>query len=174
LEVGGALMRLELLPAREGDCLWIEYPVDGATHPAIIVINGGPRGTGILLLDRMNLERAKRGGTLHVELLVITHIDGDHIAGIIELLEQSPSCLSFGDIWFNGVAQLSQLLGTDQGDRLSKLLRGKPWNGAFGGRAVEIDDDDDVPLPMRKLPGEMKITILDDRFHETCIMEPMG
>jgi hypothetical protein len=160
LEVGGTLMHLELLPAREGDCLWIEYTVHGAPQRAIIVVDGGPRGTGRLLIDRMERERVKRGGALHVELLVITHIDSDHIAGVIELLEKNPPWLSFGDIWFNGDAQLSQLLGTDEGDRLSELLRGKPWNCAFGGMAVGVADDETLPLPTYDFIGGLKVTIL--------------
>jgi glyoxylase-like metal-dependent hydrolase (beta-lactamase superfamily II) len=37
---------------------------------------------------------------------VVSHIDADHIGGVIELLEDTALGVSFGDIWFNGYRHL--------------------------------------------------------------------
>ena len=79
------MLRLEMLPAACGDCLWLEYG-DGA-QAGIVIIDGGLRETAQVLRKRIDKARRARGvETLEVELLVVTHIDNDHIVGIIELL----------------------------------------------------------------------------------------
>lgn len=100
------MLRLQMLPAACGDCIWLEYGPPAAPH--IVIIDGGLRGAAL----RKRLESAhwERGeDTLEVELLVVTHIDNDHIVGIIELLRNAPPWLRLKDIWFNGRPQLMRL-----------------------------------------------------------------
>lgn len=181
------MLRLEMLPAGCGDCLWLEYGEPGKTH--IVLVDGGVKDTATLLATRiqeaMNVSRAS---SLHIDLLVVTHIDNDHIDGILKLLEEGRLPLTFGDIWFNGNRQLANLpppseqenrpdklgetaeeflrpdlLGLKEGDRLSRLLadskRKLPWNRAFQGKAAATSSEG--PLPSAKmLPGGLKITLL--------------
>jgi hypothetical protein len=82
----------------------------------------------------------------HFELLVITHIDADHIDGVIRLLREDlgKHGFVFDDIWFNGTDQLDAIasaddaLGAKQGEYLQALLKSKglPWNKAFDGGPV--------------------------------------
>ena len=44
-----------------------------------------------------------------VELLVITHVDRDHIEGVVQLLAPAKSNRFFRDIWFNGFHHLGAL-----------------------------------------------------------------
>ncbi len=50
-----------------------------------------------------------------LELLVITHIDCDHIDGVIRLLREDLAAhgIGFGDIWFNGTDQLNEIASAD-------------------------------------------------------------
>jgi len=152
------MFRIEMLPAARGDCLWIEYGDPAA--PCRVLIDGGISATGKTL--RARIEQAPVSAR-HFELLVVTHIDLDHIAGILDLLENRPNGLSFGDIWFNGWKHLPEgveVLGVKQAEVLTRLLVGLrlPWNRMFGGKAVMVPGDG--RLPERVLPGGMSLTLL--------------
>ena len=75
------MFRIEMLPAAHGDCLWIEYGSGSAVHR--ILIDGGPAHAYPALRQRiLHLPAGER----RFDLLVITHIDADHIEGVIRLL----------------------------------------------------------------------------------------
>ena len=96
-----------MLPAGNGDCLWLEYGPPGATR--IVIIDGGVRDTAGVLQRRIDAACRERGSeSLEVELLVVTHIDNDHIQGILALLAGRPA-LRVKDVWFNGRPQLIKL-----------------------------------------------------------------
>jgi len=177
------MLRLEVLSAGPGDCLWLEYGEPGRTH--IVLIDGGLKGTFNHLERRIGEAMQARGtATLHIDLLVVTHIDNDHINGILKLLEDMRHSISYGDIWFNGDYQLvnlppptaeearsdmlgdgvslprPDLLGLREADQLSRLLRTRelPWNVAFGGGAAMTPVTGE--LPARELEGGLKLTLL--------------
>src|SRR5689334_23186251 len=93
------MFRVELLPAQHGDAIWIEY--GSLKSPHRIVIDGGPASSykaGLGKRVRMLAE-----GKRQIDLLVITHIDADHIDGSIILLQEADELgVQFGEIWFNG------------------------------------------------------------------------
>lgn len=153
------MLRVEALPARMGDCLVIEYGTDQARH--YVVIDGGTSRTADDLVTRLNALDAAE-----IELMVVTHIDNDHIAGILDFLERPELPVPVGEVWFNGFRHLPESpvesLGPVQGERLTTRLA-KPdlkehWNAAFGGGAVGANPDN--PLPRRLLPGGMELTVL--------------
>ncbi len=85
------LFTLEALDAGEGDCLLLLHGT--AKRPRLIVLDGGPRQTcNEVLLPRLLALRAAfpgdRDAPLPVELVVVTHVDSDHIAGILALTGQ--------------------------------------------------------------------------------------
>lgn len=104
------MFTIEMLPAGCGDCFWLEYGNPGETR--IILIDGGVRNTATRLKERIlnaQSDHKTHISPLHIELLVVTHYDNDHINGILELLESQPLLVTFGDIWFNGDRQLANL-----------------------------------------------------------------
>lgn len=102
------MLTLQLLPAGCGDCLWLEYGTGPQTR--VVIIDGGLTETATALRRRIEAARRARNiATLEVELLVVTHIDNDHILGIIELLKEESPGLRVKDIWFNGRPQLMAL-----------------------------------------------------------------
>lgn len=79
------MFRLEVLPARHGDALLLHF---GAGKLA--VIDGGPatvyRNALKPRLDAIRLERGiPAGRPLDIELMLVSHIDADHITGLLEL-----------------------------------------------------------------------------------------
>jgi hypothetical protein len=146
---------VDLLPAAEGDCIWIEYGTAAERHR--ILIDGGPLNTYDALRTRI---KALPAGKRHFDLFVITHIDADHIGGCVALLADTSLGVTFGDVWFNGWRHLiPDQLGPTQAEMLSTLLeeREDPWNLAFGGKAVSVGTGE---LPHKRLPGGMQLTLL--------------
>lgn len=153
---------IEMLPAQQGDALWIEY--GARDRPARILIDGGTPPTLQHLLAR--IEQVPQSDR-HLELVVVTHIDTDHIGGMLKLIDAPPPGLTVGDVWFNAWRHLpgssaDDRLGPIDGEILERLLTGGGyhWNAAFDGHAVAVPDDPTVPLPSVTLPGGMKLTVL--------------
>ena len=149
------MFRLSSLPASFGDCLWIEYGPEA--EPNIILIDAGPSASKSLV-GRLQ-ELAARGG--HLELVVVTHVDGDHIAGMFKLLENDFYGVPVRDFWFNGFRHLPGLeaFGAEQGERLTGLLlnKGMAWNAEIDNAGLMVTVDQ---CPSFELPGGMKITLL--------------
>ena len=155
------MLKIDMLPAGYGDCLWIEY--GRKSSPRRILIDGGLAGTYKHIRERiLTIPEGKR----HFELFIITHVDADHIEGAIKLLGAVKTLgITFGDVWFNGWKHLDNLpdddaLGAVQGEFLSALIKKRrlPWNEAFGGEAVMVPREG--PLPTKELRGGMRLTLL--------------
>jgi hypothetical protein len=163
---------IELLPAQRGDCLWITYGEGDERHH--VVIDGGPSETiGTLVPELERRLKQLPGRSNRVELLVISHIDADHIQGIVSLLSDPRRVKLFRDIWFNGFKHLPQeLLGAPDGERLTAALESDPqrWNKAFGGAAVVVPDDGE--LPVITLRGGLELTLLSPTHHGLAKLAP--
>lgn len=152
------MLRIDVLPAQRGDGLWVSYDHGDATRH--LVIDGGPQETIPTLVPE--LERriaAVPGRSGKIELLVVTHVDADHVQGIVSLLSDHRRVRAFRDVWFNGFRHLG-LLGGPDGERLSSALaeHDTRWNAAFAGDAVVVPDEG--ALPTRRLRGGLTITLL--------------
>ena len=152
---------IEALPASYGDALWIEYGEIGNTHH--ILIDGGLAGTFVHIEPKILMLSSPR----KLELLIVTHVDEDHIAGTVKLLGAVQDLkLELEDVWFNGREHLHgkqvvlDQLGSKQGEFLTALISKRTinWNKAFKGWPVEVPAQGS--LPFRKLPGGMRLTLL--------------
>lgn len=165
---------IRMLPADHGDCLWLTYGDE--RDPRHILIDAGTPGTWPRLRTRLDVARAQRGGRLHFELFVVTHIDADHIGGAVKLLEEcGPLGITFGEVWFNGWHHLDNetpdVLGPMQGEALTALIDSHDfaWNARFGRRAVMVPDTG--PLPSHSYGG-MKLTLLSPTFDKLQALKP--
>jgi hypothetical protein len=126
-----------MMPGEDGDCLLLEYGDD--TFVRRILVDGGRSGTYPLIKPVL----AGLDGT--VDLLVVTHVDQDHILGVLALLDDPDRPVEFGDVWFNGFDHLldAEGFGAVDGEKLTSALLARkiPWNDAFGGRGVEVGRD---------------------------------
>ncbi len=174
------MFRITLLPAAQGDALWIEY--GKASTVRRILIDGGVHATGAILRRRIEaLPEPQRT----FELGVVTHIDLDHVLGMLELLKRPPAGLKFNDFWFNAWKHLpksptdTSTLGPKMGEQLSYLLEKRPgqaWNAAFGGKAVSVGSR--LPakasdLKVIDLAGGMRLTILGPTGKRLADLKPV-
>ena len=165
------MLRMEMLPANQGDCLWIEY--GQKNKPRLILIDGGTAGSIKALVEKVKALPAK---SRHLELLVVTHVDADHIAGVLKFLETPQLGLSVGEVWFNAYKHLlekGETFGPAQGEKLSAdIVAGRfPWNRKFKGQAVKVPDKG--PLPVKKLDGDLEFVILGPTMEKLRILKPV-
>ena len=166
------MLRIEMLPAAQGDCLWIEY--GSKSKPRRILIDGGTTGSIKPLVEKV---KALPAGSRTLELLVVTHVDADHIAGVLKFLETPQLGLTVREIWFNAYKHLlekkDETFGPAQGETLSAdIVAGKvPWNTKFKGRAVKVPDKG--PLPVKKLDGGLQLVVLGPTNEKLRILKPV-
>ncbi len=82
---------LEVLPAKEGDCLLLHWGSQAA--PKLALVDGGPgRVWEDSLRDRLEQIRQARGAaTLELDLVMVSHVDNDHIVGVKKLFSEVQS-----------------------------------------------------------------------------------
>jgi hypothetical protein len=98
-------LTLTMMPAAEGDALWLRWgPADDRRQ---LLIDLGVHATGLAFLEMIEELPVEQR---HFDLLVVTHVDTDHIYGILSALvdpeDGPPEGLRFGDVWFNGWTHL--------------------------------------------------------------------
>ncbi|MGB5773828.1 MAG: MBL fold metallo-hydrolase [Sedimenticolaceae bacterium] len=154
------MFRLEVLPARYGDCIWIEYGEDPVRR---LLIDGGAPGVYKKTLKPrlMQLSDEER----KFELLVVTHVDYDHIRGIIELALDNKLPFKAEDVWFNGFRHIpdkpEDVLAGKHGEQLTDLIlrNGASWNAhGFGMEAVVVPEKG--PLPRVEFDGGLNLTLM--------------
>lgn len=153
------MFSIEMLPAAQGDSLWIEYGPDGGPVKRVLIDAGMVPTYHIIRQRILDLGEDDR----RFELLVITHVDSDHIEGAIPLLQDEIPGLVWGEIWFNGYRHASEFaddkLGALQGEYLSALIdkAGIPWNEKFDGAPIVTRENEKLPQADF---GGMKLTVL--------------
>ncbi|MCT7658306.1 ComEC/Rec2 family competence protein [Mycobacterium deserti] len=88
------IFSLEVLPAKEGDCLVLRY--GSKSKQKIAVIDGGPKGVyKAHLEDRLVQLRTELGVSeqdpMELDWIMVSHVDSDHTAGLIDLTEDIKS-----------------------------------------------------------------------------------
>ncbi len=153
-------LEIEMLRAAHGDCLWVTYGIAERTRR--ILIDGGPIGTYEALQAKIDTLVPGANG---FELIVLTHVDTDHVDGLVRLFAHKPADWKFTtkDVWFNGWKHLeNETLGGNQGEFFSALIQARlgdaKWNKAFGGETIVVPDEG--TLPSVKLADDFVITLL--------------
>ena len=169
------MLALTILPARQGDAIWIRWG-DG-NSPRQFIIDMGTEEIGRKIRERIEALPEDRR---KFELLVISHVDRDHIGGVLTCLAEAAPIdgVEFKDIWFNGWVHLDggrlhpsdqladdmeeefrlESFGPAQGERLSHWLRDQTWNKAFGGDPV-FRKEGQAPNKIELMDG-LSLTIL--------------
>jgi hypothetical protein len=150
------------LPASCGDCLWIEFGT--GSNVKRVLVDGGKIATYAHLHEKV---RSLPWDDSLIHLLVVTHVDADHIEGVIGLLTDRELRPGFGEIWFNGWPQFrdeaTKTLGVTQGELLGALLARQwpsKWNYSWADQPRKaICRGLSDPIPVRTCEG-MSFTLL--------------
>jgi hypothetical protein len=104
------VLSLEVVQAREGDCLILHYGEEA--NPKLIVIDGGPKGVFRNHLKPRLLsikEALSPDDALPLSMVMVSHIDADHIKGILDLTadirndvgNNRPAQFDIQNLWHN-------------------------------------------------------------------------
>jgi beta-lactamase superfamily II metal-dependent hydrolase len=137
-------MRFEFLPAFKGDCFLIHAGTK--KDPVLILVDGGPRLTYkehlrprlVELRDERGLED---GDPLVIDLVMVSHVDDDHINGIIDLFEEMREAAMAGrsplfevrELWHNSFDEIVR----------NGEVRGRTSQFGAASVAAAIDADDE-------------------------------
>ena len=160
-----------MLPAAHGDSLWIEY--GPARRPLRILIDGGPAHTYDSGL-RQRLGPLTKEKSIVFELVVITHIDADHIDGMLIMLRDNKVVgdgkVEIKELWFNAWEQIAKFEGPEtfgplQGEFLGGILNLNPklrrvWNKSFNKGKGPVGVPATGLLTPIPLEGGAEITLL--------------
>ena len=156
------IFSLDVLRAGKGDCLMLHY--GSAKDPHLILIDGGPAGVYKLQLrPRLDLVRGARNldpaDPLPVDVVMVSHIDGDHIKGILDLTAEqflsSRLRLHVKSLWYNSFDDLltrkpdqsrpdagTAATGGAAASNVDQVLASFGTNGSAGGIDIDLDEDD--------------------------------
>ena len=98
------MIKVKMLPASNGDCFLIT--INDNSEILNILVDGGISTTYSKHLKPLLIEMNNRGEKLN--LVINTHIDNDHIGGLISLLKENNTnkIIDIDEIWFNGFDQV--------------------------------------------------------------------
>jgi beta-lactamase superfamily II metal-dependent hydrolase len=103
---------LEALQANDGDCLLLHYSANGSTTTRVL-IDGGSQGIYRSVL-KPRLDSLRGHDPLALRMVMVSHIDSDHITGILDLFKALSDQQDAGDdpfcqietLWFNSFEQV--------------------------------------------------------------------
>lgn len=134
---------LDVRRARKGDCLILHY--GSKTDPGLALIDAGPANVyEPHLKPRLAEIRKSRGlaanATLPVDLLMVSHIDDDHIKGVLELTKelieaQGPKPLKISGLWHN---TFDDIIGNNP-DKLRAAVTAQFGAASLSGEPEEVE-----------------------------------
>jgi hypothetical protein len=142
------IFSLDVRRARKGDCLLLHFGSE--EEPGLVMIDGGPRNVyKPHLRPRIQQIRQARGlsnqDQLLVDLLMVSHVDDDHIQGILELTEEEiaakqarqPRLLNVQSFWHNS---FDEIIGHEPKELMASVK--KQFGAASVSGSGELPDDE--------------------------------
>jgi hypothetical protein len=143
------IFSMDVRRARKGDCLLLHFGTK--SKPGLVMIDGGPKNVYTPhLKPRIEQIRAarklKKQDSLIVDLMMVSHVDDDHIQGILELTGQEidlkkkkqPRVLNVQSFWHNS---FDEIIGHEPKELLASV-GGLASVGAGG----DLSDDDQIEV----------------------------
>lgn len=153
------IFSLDVRRARKGDCLLLHFGTKAA--PGLILIDGGPSNVYQPQL-RPRLEQIRKarglasGVALPVDMLMVSHVDDDHIHGVLDLTAEMRAnkapLLRVKSFWHNS---FDSIIAND-GEELTRSFKGHVTASGDGGTlpadaTVDADEDEEVIVSSLKV-----------------------
>ena len=104
--------------AKSGDAIAVRYSVDGVTK--VHVVDGGVLEKGDKMVEHLKVHYQ----TTHVDHVVLTHTDQDHVNGLRKVLEQcTVGCLWMNRPWLYAEELIGRFETYNSVDALRRRLR---------------------------------------------------
>jgi hypothetical protein len=167
------IFSLEVRRARKGDCLLLHFGSN--VDPGLVIIDGGPKSVyKPHLKPRLEQIRNARGlsnqDSLPVDLLMVSHVDDDHIHGILDLTkelveaqdERRPQLVQVFSFWHNS---FDDIIG-NKPEELTAAFRSH-----FGAAATSGELPADATLVVDDESGELTDEIIIDNLKVLASIE---
>ena len=167
------ILSLEVRRARKGDCLLLHFGSDD--DPGLIIIDGGPKSVyKPHLRPRLEQIRTARGlseeDSLPVDLLMVSHVDDDHIQGILDLTkelveaqdERKPQLVRVLSFWHNSFDDII-------GNKPEELTAA--FQSQFGAAAISGELPADATIEVDDEAGELTEEIVVDNLKVLASIE---
>jgi hypothetical protein len=155
------IFSLDVRRARKGDCLLLHF--GSKKEPGLAMIDGGPAKVYAPHLKPRLLEIRKERGLdartpLNVDLLMVSHVDDDHIRGILDLTREmrdaqgahQPPMLRVLSFWHNS---FDDIIGRDPKELKSAVA------SQFGAASLETGLTDEMDLDTDKPEEDVRDTL---------------
>ena len=104
---------LEALQANDGDCLLLHYAAAPGNATTRVLIDGGSRGIYRSII-KPRLDALRGPQPLDLRMVMVSHIDADHITGVLDLFKALSEQQTAGEdlfcrirtLWFNSFEQV--------------------------------------------------------------------
>jgi beta-lactamase superfamily II metal-dependent hydrolase len=179
------IFSLDVRRARKGDCLIVHYGT--RNNPGLVLIDGGPAKVyKPHLKPRIEQIRKARNLTedesLPVDLLMVSHIDDDHINGVLELTKelvdaadsQKPLPLKIRSFWHNTFDDIignspDELLNAVKASFGAAALRGEPDTEGLEPAAARVLASTEQGFHLRDDARKLKLRI-NPEFNGKLVM----
>jgi beta-lactamase superfamily II metal-dependent hydrolase len=134
---------LHVIQAEFGDCLLLEF--GAAANPHFILIDGGPPNNFADHLRKvLETQVVPRGGK--IDLVILSHVDNDHIVGLVDLFAElqseqanaQPGFVGIGGLWHNSFSKTIDPNGMIQ-PRLQALLAIAGMQSTMNATAISVN-----------------------------------
>jgi hypothetical protein len=139
------IFSLDVRRARKGDCLLLHFGTP--KEPGLVMIDGGPKAVyGPSLKPRLQEIRAARkldkNQSLPVDVLMVSHVDDDHIQGILDLTRElldsvGAPLVRVASLWHNS---FDDIIGKDPKELTAAMT------AQFGAASLEGELPDDATV----------------------------
>ena len=110
---------VSMLPVGEGDCFYIEFELSNCKFT--MLIDCGTTACWNTVLKPFLDELIQDGET--IDILLITHIDSDHIGGALKLFSAAEYRKIVKTVWFNGLHQIIDNVTNEQSQKTALAYR---------------------------------------------------
>jgi hypothetical protein len=141
------IFSLDVRRARKGDCLILHFGTK--EEPGLVLIDGGPKAVYVPHLKPrlLKIHKARKLGKndpLPIDVLMVSHVDDDHIQGILDLTNEEianadahrPLLLNVLSLWHNS---FGEIIGSEP-EVLKKTMEGT-FKTEAGTGEVNLSDD---------------------------------
>jgi hypothetical protein len=97
------MIKLKMYPAKEGDAFLLNFNSINKN----VIIDMGPQGTYCSHIRDDLIKINEQGGS--IDLLIVTHVDNDHIIGVIDFIEENGTgnnIIAVKEVWHNSYRHL--------------------------------------------------------------------
>jgi len=121
-------MKIKFLKASKGDCFLISFQDENSIYRNILIDSGVSEtyfdSTNNLDGElKIEIERIKKDKQ-KIDLLILTHIDNDHILGLLKWFEMdSNACRLIDDVWFNSGKLIAETFNKPENKDLDKEFK---------------------------------------------------